>query len=119
MSPLLVLMSSNVVLFRILVNDIRIRYDDKNHRRCARDEERWIDAAKGIIKAELKRRNLKYRDLAERLSSAGQASEMDERNLRNKIARGTFTAAFMLECLAAIGVQNLRLEDLPKAVESV
>lgn len=78
------------------------------------DEDVWADAAKGLLKAELKRRNLKYRDLAERLSPTGKASEMDERNLRNKIARGSFTAAFLLQCLAAIGVQNVRLDDLPQ-----
>lgn len=81
-------------------------------------EDAWVDAAKGVIKAELKRRNLKYRDLADRLSATGKSSEMDERNLRNKIARGSFTAAFLLQCLVAIGVQNLRLDDLPQVVES-
>lgn len=77
------------------------------------EEERWVDAAKGILKAELKRRNLKYRDLADRLSPSGSATEMDERNLRNKIARGSFTAAFMLQCLAAIGCRELRLDGIP------
>jgi hypothetical protein len=76
------------------------------------EEDRWVNAAKGILKAELKRRNLKYRDLSDRLSPSGKSSEMDERNLRNKVARGTLTAAFMLECLVAIGVHNLRLDDL-------
>jgi hypothetical protein len=35
-----------------------------------------------------------------------------ERNIANKISRGGFTAAFFLQCLKAIGVTNLRLEDV-------
>ena len=31
--------------------------------------------------------------------------------IRNKLARGKFTAAFMISCLSAIGSQTLRLED--------
>jgi hypothetical protein len=32
-----------------------------------------------------------------------------ERNLRNKVSRGKFTAGFLLQCLTAIGVDQLRL----------
>ena len=35
----------------------------------------------------------------------------EEHNLRNKVARGKFTAAFFLQCLSAIGVQILRLQE--------
>ena len=35
----------------------------------------------------------------------------EEHNLRNKVARGKFTAAFFLQCLTAIGVQTLRLQE--------
>jgi hypothetical protein len=80
-----------------------------------RDED-WVEYAKGLLKAELKRRNLSYRDLADKLTAMGIPET--ERNLANKISRGGFTAAFMLQCMAAIGVQNLRLDDMPKAVET-
>jgi len=33
-----------------------------------------------------------------------------DRNIANKISRGGFTAAFLVECLVAIGVQILRLD---------
>jgi len=75
----------------------------------------WADRAKGLLKAELKRRNLTYRDLAEKLTTAGNPEE--ERNLRNKVARGSFTAAFLLQCLAVIGCHTVRLDDL-QTVES-
>lgn len=80
-------------------------------------EDVWAEHAKGLLKAELKRRNVSYRELAERLTAMGVPES--ERNLANKISRGGFTAAFLLQCMAAIGVQSLRLDDLPKAVESV
>jgi hypothetical protein len=35
----------------------------------------------------------------------------EEHNLHNKVARGKFTAAFFLQCLTAIGVQTLRLQE--------
>lgn len=71
----------------------------------------WVERAKGLLKGELKRRGLTYADLAAKLTAAGH--EENERNLRNKVARGTFTAAFLLECLVAIGVNTVRLDDLP------
>jgi hypothetical protein len=32
-----------------------------------------------------------------------------EKNIINKIARGGFTAVFFLQCMEAIGVQNIHL----------
>ena len=73
--------------------------------KTARD---WQAQAKGIIRGELKRRNLSYKDLAERLQAIGVNDT--ERNVSNKIARGGFTAAFFLQCMEAIGVQNIHLD---------
>lgn len=73
-----------------------------------RDDD-WAERAKGLLKAELKRRNVGYRELADKLTEMGIAET--ERNIANKISRGGFTAAFLLQCLAAIGCQNLRIED--------
>jgi 3-mercaptopyruvate sulfurtransferase SseA len=67
----------------------------------------WQAQAKGIIRGELKRRNLSYKDLADRLQTIG-VKETD-RNISNKIARGGFTAVFFLQCMEAIGVQNIHL----------
>ncbi|MEX2276347.1 MAG: DUF6471 domain-containing protein [Cucumibacter sp.] len=33
-----------------------------------------------------------------------------ERNLNNKISRGGFAAAFLLQCMEAIGTSTLRLD---------
>lgn len=67
------------------------------------------DKAKGILRAEIKRRNLNYEDLAEKLAEHGVTDSA--KNLSNKIARGAFTAGFFVMCLEAIGAKTVRLED--------
>lgn len=65
--------------------------------------------AKNLLKGELKRRGITYAQLAEKLAQIGVTE--NERNLNNKISRGGFTAAFLLQCLEAIGVSSLHLQD--------
>ena len=65
--------------------------------------------AKNLLKGELKRRGITYAQLAEKLATVGVTE--NERNLNNKISRGGFSAAFMLQCLEAIGASSLRLQD--------
>jgi hypothetical protein len=72
-------------------------------------DKEWSERAKNLLKAELKRRGVGYRDLAEKLSAMGIPET--ERNIANKISRGGFTAAFLLQCLKAIGCSSLHLED--------
>ena len=67
----------------------------------------WEDQAKGLLKAELKRRNLTYANLVEKLNDIGVKE--DERNIRNKISRGRFSVVFLLQCMKAIGCENLIL----------
>ncbi len=69
----------------------------------------WAAKVKGILKAELKRRNVSYRELAERLSAMGMHET--EANIANKISRGGFTAVFFVQCLLAVGCHNVRLVD--------
>ena len=72
-------------------------------------DKEWQDRVKGMLKAELKRRNVSYRQLAEKLEALG--IHETERNINNKISRGGFTATFFVQCLLAIGCHTLRLED--------
>lgn len=67
----------------------------------------WTPRVKNLLKAELKRRGVSYRELAEKLTAMGVPES--ERNIANKIARGGFTAAFFLQCLVAIGAEKLDL----------
>jgi hypothetical protein len=70
-------------------------------------EKEWEDRVKGMLKAELKRRNVTYADLVGRLADLGVMDS--EPNIRNKISRGKFTAVFLVQCLAAIGANEVRL----------
>lgn len=69
----------------------------------------WQARVKGILKAELKRRGLSYRQLAERLEAIG--IHESERNINNKISRGGFTAVFLIQCLQAIGCRQVAIEE--------
>lgn len=55
------------------------------------------------------RRQVTYKVLVEKLAALGISET--EANLRNKISRGGFTGAFLIQCLVAMGVTTLRLED--------
>ena len=70
-------------------------------------EKEWEDRVKGMLKAELKRRNVTYAELVGKLAEIGVMDS--EPNIRNKISRGKFTAVFLIQCLTAIGAQEVRL----------
>ena len=72
-------------------------------------EKEWEDRVKGLLKAELKRRNVTYAELVGKLAHLGIMDS--EPNIRNKISRGKFTAVFFIQCLEAIGASSLRLSD--------
>ena len=95
-----------------VVNDENIEYDDlylDNGEDAMKDDE-WAEHAKALLKAELKRRGLSYRDLAERLTAAGNPET--ERNIANKISRGGFTGAFLIQCLRVIGCETVDLRHI-------
>ena len=68
----------------------------------------WEDRAAKLLKAELKRQGVTYGQLVERLADIGVQEK--EVNIRNKMARGKFPAAFMLACFQAIGANKVRLD---------
>jgi hypothetical protein len=69
----------------------------------------WNAEAKGILKAEMARRHLTYRDLVDKLAMLGTSET--EANLRNKVSRGGFSAGFLIQCLVAMGAHNVRVHD--------
>lgn len=69
----------------------------------------WQARVKGILKVELKRRNVSYRNLAEKLEAIGVKDS--ERNISNKIARGSFSTVFFIQCMEAIGCKTIHLES--------
>lgn len=72
------------------------------------DNAEWEARVKGLLKSELKRKGVTYAQLVEKLAEIGVVDS--EPNIRNKLARGKFTAVFFLQCLEAIGATSLRLE---------
>ena len=66
------------------------------------DQTEWETKAANILKAELKRHGVTYGQLADMIGDK-------EVNIRNKLSRGKFSAAFLLQCLTAIGTPELRL----------
>ncbi len=71
-------------------------------------EDEWAEVAKRLLRTEMTRRGLTYEGLADRLAAIGVTDTVV--NLRNKVARGRFTAVFLLQCMEAIGCRELRLE---------
>jgi hypothetical protein len=69
----------------------------------------WEAKARGLLRAEMAKSSVTYAQLAAKLAEIGVAE--DERNLRNKVSRGKFTAGFLLQCLSAMGAKTLRLSD--------
>jgi hypothetical protein len=69
----------------------------------------WQSTVKGILKAELKRRELSHADLAESLAKLGVKT--NRRNVTNKIGRGNFTAVFFMQCMLAIGCCTIHLKN--------
>ena len=72
-------------------------------------DKKWQDRVKGILKAELKRRNVSNRQLSDRLADMG--IHEGEKNIRNKISRGGVSAVFLIQCLAAAGCQTVRISE--------
>jgi hypothetical protein len=70
----------------------------------------WEERASRFLKAELKRADVTYEELAVRLKKHG----MDETkaSIAAKLGRGTFAATFFLASLAALGLENIRMEDI-------
>ena len=72
-------------------------------------EHEWADRAKRFLKAELKRADVTYEELARRLREHG----LDEtkHSVAAKIGRGTFPAAFFFAAMKAIGRESVNLAD--------
>ena len=60
-----------------------------------------------ILKSEIKRAGLTYATLTDKLNEMG--ADVKEPSIRNKIGRGKFSAAFMAQCMDAMGVNVVRL----------
>ena len=70
----------------------------------------WEDRTRRFLKAEIKRADLTYEELAKRLKAHG--FNENAASIANKLSRGTFAATFFLATLAALEREGIRLEDI-------
>jgi hypothetical protein len=76
----------------------------------AKTEAEIAERAARFVKAELKRANVTYDELAERLKEHGLSETRN--SIAAKLKRGTFPATFLLAVMAAIELDSVSLMDL-------
>jgi uncharacterized protein DUF6471 len=76
----------------------------------AKSEAEIAKRAARFIKAELKRANVTYDELAERLKEHGLSETRN--SITAKLRRGTFPATFFLAVIAALELEAIALADL-------
>ncbi|MDD5272365.1 MAG: DUF6471 domain-containing protein [Methylovulum sp.] len=67
----------------------------------------WNKVASGTLKAELARASIGYEELTERLAAIG--IEETYKAVAAKINRGSFSFAFFVQCMKALGIDNIRI----------
>jgi len=73
-------------------------------------EKEWAGKASRFLKAELKRADVGYKELADRLKAHGL--EETEAGIASKLSRGTFPTTFFLACLAVLELDAFSLSQL-------
>jgi hypothetical protein len=73
-------------------------------------EHQLAERTKRFVKAELKRADITYEQLAMRLREMGH--DETKVSVANKLSRGTFSAMFFVAVMKAIGRQTVNLEEV-------
>ena len=68
----------------------------------------WNAQARTILKAELARRDISYKRLSLLLDQIGVDESPSA--ITNKMSRGTFSFAFFLQCMKAIGRSHVEIK---------
>ena len=91
-----------------IVNSKRNEYDGvrSESEGAMKSDDEWVNLVKGILRAEMARRGITYEQLAQRLAELGVQDTAV--NIRNKVARGGFSAVFFVQCLRAVGCETVR-----------
>jgi len=76
----------------------------------AKDESEIAERAARFLKAELKRADVTYDELAKRLKEHGLNETRD--SIAAKLKRGTFAATFLLACMAALELDGIQLDQI-------
>jgi hypothetical protein len=76
----------------------------------AKTEREWAERAARHIKAELKRAEMTYDDLADKMKKHG--FKETKASVANKLARATMSAHFFLAALVAMGQGHVKLAEI-------
>jgi Domain of unknown function (DUF6471) len=77
----------------------------------AKNEVELAERTSRFLKAELKRANVTYGELAERLKKHGLKDETRD-SVAAKLKRGTFPATFFIAAVAALEMEGVNLADI-------
>jgi len=70
-------------------------------------EQEWKTQAKNWLKSQLTLKGMSYEELANKLQAMG--IEENYNSINTKINRGTFNFVFVLQCLKALDVKEVRV----------
>lgn len=71
-------------------------------------DQEWHGLVKGILRGEMARRGITYDQLVAKLAEIGIKEE--SKNIRNKVARGGFSAVFFVQCLKAMDCKSITFD---------
>lgn len=69
---------------------------------------KWEETAKELIETEMANRGIRYKQLARLLEELG--IEESPEQINRKVIRKRFSAAFLVACLLAMGVETISLK---------
>lgn len=104
MTPSAALVNGNSVIYDLLKSDA-------TPMGLAKSEAELAERTARFLKAELKRADVTYEELAQRLKKHGHPHETVD-SIKAKLKRGTFPATFLLAVAAAIGLEAINLGDV-------
>ena len=68
----------------------------------------WQREARRLLQVELARKAIGYKELSRALQTVCGV-DVEPKALSNKVGRGTFSFAFFLQCMRALGVDTISL----------
>jgi hypothetical protein len=98
---------TNMATPKSIVNSKRNGYDGvrSESEDAMKSDDEWVNLVKGILRAEMARRAVTYDQLAAKLAELGVQDTAV--NIRNKVARGGFSAVFFVQCLRAMNCTKI------------
>jgi hypothetical protein len=87
-----------------------LTYAERASMLSAKSEAEIGERAARFLKAELKRADVTYDELAKRLKKYGRHETRD--SIASKLKRGSFPATFFLACCGALNLASVQLKDI-------